>query len=197
MPRKPDTPCAVCGTLLWSSRTSLPAGRRVCRSCRKVKSVPYGRREDSAYISRDCPVCGEQFTPSAARVRTCSRACGQILRQGDPTPESRATLSLSRDERERLRWQVKNRRRRALKRSAKSEPYTLAEIAARDKYRCQLCRRKVDMSLKAPHRRSPTIDHVIPIVEGGDDVRANVQLAHWGCNSSKGARGSQQLALVG
>ena len=30
-----------------------------------------------------------------------------------------------------------------------------------------------------------------------DDVKANVQLAHFGCNSSKGARGSQQLALVG
>lgn len=149
------------------------------------------------YPERTCPVCGEQFTPSAARVRTCSRACGQILRQGDPTPEARATLRLSRDERERLRWQAKNRRRRALKRSAQAEPYTLAEIAARDKFRCQLCGRKVNMQIKAPHRKSPTIDHVIPIVENGDDTRANVQLAHRGCNSSKGARGSQQLALIG
>lgn len=96
-----------------------------------------------------------------------------------------------------MRWQQKNRRRRALKKGLKSEPYTLGEIAARDKHRCQLCRRPVNMTLKAPHRRSPTIDHIIPISDGGDDIRANVQLAHFGCNSSKGARGSQQLALVG
>jgi len=78
-----------------------------------------------------------------------------------------------------------------------SEPYTLADIARRDRYRCQLCHRTVDMSVSWPHPESPTIDHVVPLADGGDDTRANVQLAHLGCNSRKGARGSQQLALVG
>lgn len=82
-------------------------------------------------------------------------------------------------------------------RNAPSEPYTLAEIAARDRHRCQLCRRDVDMTMVAPDPKAPSIDHVVPLVAGGDDTRANVQLAHFGCNSSKGARGSQQLALVG
>jgi 5-methylcytosine-specific restriction endonuclease McrA len=93
--------------------------------------------------------------------------------------------------------QANNRRRRAAKRGALSEPYTLTEIAVRDGHRCQLCRRRVDMSVAAPDPRAASIDHVVPLVEGGDDTRANVQLAHFGCNSSKGARGSQQLALVG
>ncbi len=102
-----------------------------------------------------------------------------------------------RREQQRERWRRKNRRRRALKRGAISEPYTLAEIAKRDRYRCQLCHLKVDMRLSKPHTRSPTIDHVVPLSEGGDDTRANVQLAHLGCNSRKGVGGVQQLALVG
>lgn len=90
----------------------------------------------------------------------------------------------------------KNRLRR-LRIRAKTESYTRDEIAERDGYRCQLCRRKVDMRLQVPHLKAPTIDHVIPLANGGDDTRVNVQLAHFQCNSRKGARGAQQLALVG
>jgi 5-methylcytosine-specific restriction endonuclease McrA len=99
---------------------------------------------------------------------------------------------------ERERYRSKCRRRRVLQR-ASTEPYTLAEIAARDRYRCGLCRKKVDMRLidgRLP--MAPTVDHVIPISEGGTDTKANVQLAHRICNLRKGKRGTpQQLRLVG
>ncbi|MDX3353901.1 HNH endonuclease signature motif containing protein [Streptomyces sp. ME01-24h] len=62
---------------------------------------------------------------------------------------------------------------------------------------CGLCGGRVAMKQTVPHPKAPTIDHVVPISEGGDDTRANVQLAHFLCNSSKGPRGSQQLALIG
>jgi 5-methylcytosine-specific restriction endonuclease McrA len=43
-----------------------------------------------------------------------------------------------------------------------------------------------------------TIDHIVPLAAGGDDTKANVQLAHRRCNTRKGARGGeQQLRLVG
>ncbi|WP_196217855.1 HNH endonuclease [Streptomyces blattellae] len=106
-------------------------------------------------------------------------------------------LSPEARERQRLYWQEKNRRRRAAKRGGASEPYTLVEIAARDRARCGLCGGRVAMKRVAPHPKAPTIDHVVPVAEGGDDTRANVQLAHFRCNSAKGARGSQQLALIG
>lgn len=79
-----------------------------------------------------------------------------------------------------------------------SESYTLDEIARRDGFRCGLCHRRVDLTTPAPQPRSPSIDHVVPLSRGGDDTRANVQLAHRACNVRKNNRGeAQQLALLG
>lgn len=102
----------------------------------------------------------------------------------------------ARRERKLEAYRRKNRRRRAA--DVTSETYTLAEIAARDRFRCGLCQRKVDMSKASPHPRSPTIDHIVPLSISRDDTRANVQLAHRDCNTRKGVRAmGEQLALIG
>jgi Restriction endonuclease len=196
--------CARCGGPVWKTGGSRPAGEAVCKPCRKASPVPY----KPPLVTTSCAVCKVDFEQprKGYRRRTCSPRCQRAAQQrvahpcadcGAEIPSTRKRCDDCRDAVLREHYQGKNRRRRAVKRQADTEPYTLAEIAERDRYRCQLCRRKVNMQLKSPHPRSPSIDHVIPIVEGGGDVRANVQLAHRGCNSSKGARGSQQLALVG
>jgi 5-methylcytosine-specific restriction endonuclease McrA len=93
------------------------------------------------------------------------------------------------------------KRRAILKRASgdiRRSRYTLRAIAVRDRYRCGLCHRKVNLRLAVPHPKAPTIDHIVPLAEGGDDTRANVQLAHFICNSIKGHRGGgEQLLLVG
>jgi 5-methylcytosine-specific restriction endonuclease McrA len=126
------------------------------------------------------------------RARPCAD-CGVDVRSSANT----ALCGSCGKARETARCVRKARARRALKREAKAEPYTLEEIAARDKHTCQLCGKRVAMARKHPDSKSPVIDHVIPIVEGGDDTRANVQLAHYVCNARKGRLGSQQLALTG
>jgi 5-methylcytosine-specific restriction endonuclease McrA len=100
--------------------------------------------------------------------------------------------------------QRERRAERARKRGVKREPYTMAEIAARDRYRCGICiaegrgrHARAAMTKAVPHLKAPTIDHVVPLAAGGDDTRANVQLAHYGCNTRKWIRGSQQLAMIG
>lgn len=147
---------------------------------------------------RRCATCSASFEPYRRNQRWCTRACkdvhyGAQFRANGGT----ARLSPEARERQRLYWQAKNRRRRAAKRGGVSEPYTLASIAERDRFRCQLCGGRVAMKQAVPHAKAPTIDHVVPLLDGGDDTRANVQLAHFRCNSVKGPRGSQQLALVG
>jgi 5-methylcytosine-specific restriction endonuclease McrA len=99
----------------------------------------------------------------------------------------------------RQRRKAAERRRRRLLATAARESYTLAEIAVRDGHVCGICRKRVRMNLAVPHPEAPTIDHLIPVSEGGDDVKANVRLAHFLCNSTRGVGKGEviQLALVG
>jgi 5-methylcytosine-specific restriction endonuclease McrA len=128
-------------------------------------------------------------TVRPAPERFC--ACGiSIPKKDRQCADCRAAARRRRKERDK-------RRRRALKRGARSESYTLAEIAVRDGHLCGLCHAQVPMDLAVPHPQAPTVDHVVPLAKGGDDTRANVQLAHFICNSLKGDRDVQQLALVG
>lgn len=87
----------------------------------------------------------------------------------------------------------KNRKRRL---TGRGGSYKLSDIAARDGYRCHLCNRKVDMGLSGDHKQGPTIDHLIPISQGGDDVESNVALAHRSCNCSRQDKGTVQLRLA-
>lgn len=88
-------------------------------------------------------------------------------------------------------------RRRARKRGAPIIQKTvLATVAKRSKYRCGICGVKVDMDLKVPDLMAPTEDHIIPLNLGGSHIYANLQLAHFGCNSGKRDRYEGQLALL-
>lgn len=94
---------------------------------------------------------------------------------------------------------AKNQARyRARKKGARRAEYNRIEIFERDGWKCQLCGERVDQRLAGPNPRSASIDHIVPLSRGGDDAPWNVQLAHYGCNSSKKnqARGEQiRLAM--
>lgn len=89
---------------------------------------------------------------------------------------------LANPDRHRENGRTWNRRRRARKRGVPSDKYTGAEVFARDKGRCHICMRKIRQG-QAWH-----VDHVIPLVNGGWDVKANVAPAHAACNLRKGAK---------
>ena len=76
--------------------------------------------------------------------------------------------------------------------------FTRLEIFERDQWTCAICKKKIDKRLRHPNRWAATIDHIIPVIEGGLDLRANVRAAHQSCNSSRNHRGGgEQLALIG
>jgi hypothetical protein len=71
-------------------------------------------------------------------------------------------------------------------------------IFERDDWRCQLCKRKVRRDKATPHPLAPVLDHVIPLARGGTHEPANVQCAHFICNSVKSDGGvAEQLMLFG
>jgi 5-methylcytosine-specific restriction endonuclease McrA len=79
-----------------------------------------------------------------------------------------------------------------------AETFDPIEIFERDRWRCGVCRGRVNPKRAHPHPLSPSLDHVVPVAEGGQHTRANARLTHLRCNLSRGARGGgEQLALIG
>lgn len=79
-------------------------------------------------------------------------------------------------------------RRRARKLQVPSELISLLVLAERDGWTCHICRKKVT-------RKSWSVDHLVPLCDGGHDIYANVALAHWHCNAVRSHRGHAQLLL--
>lgn len=176
--------CAVCETP-YTPRT--PAHRTCGREC---SNAALGTILADAFTARQRAFLAARTVPDVKQSK-CSD-CGATTLQGrrkcDACVQSRRSKRRRQDK----------RRRRALRRGVVSEPYALAEIAARDKFMCGLCGKRVAMTKTAPDPRSPSIDHMLPLSCGGDDTRANVHLAHFGCNVLKRDKGGgEQLALVG
>lgn len=77
----------------------------------------------------------------------------------------------------------------------------LGELARRDGMACGICGKRVNLSLSRkspPHPMSASVDHIVPLSEGGTHSWENVQLAHWICNVRKGSGSvGSQMRLVG
>lgn len=206
MPRRPDTICAGrCGRVLWAhSKTSLPAGQRTCHPCRRAG---YGPR--NAQTSRGqrwgtdlvCPMCQKPFRSTGGK--TCSVACGIAARRlrcgkaccdcGNLTEGLNLRCGPCRQAARLATSQRKNLRRRTVG----SLVMSIAELGARDRWRCHLCRRPVASALSYPDPMSASRDHLLPVAAGGTNDPANLALAHWICNVKRGVRGTIQLRLVG
>lgn len=157
-----------------------------------------------------CEFCRDAFKSvkrsNGTWTRFCSKSCARKSQLADGShpwmKSSDWSPALTDDERKARRFrqgELASRKRRARLAGVEREPYTLAEIAERDGFRCGICGRKVDMTLKYPHPRSASVDHIIPLSHpDGTDTRVNVRLAHLGENVTRGNRaGWEQQLLIG
>lgn len=164
---------------------------------------------------RRCDFCDAEFQPARSVQKFCSSECGWRFRDlgrerkgrtarvvacfqcgapAGPTVSSRSLCGNCRAENQR----ANNRRKNSKRRGAVSlVVYKMSEIAERDGWRCHICSKSVNKKLPGTDPNGPTIDHLVPISDGGADVPENVALAHRACNVRRGAGGIAQLRLTG
>jgi hypothetical protein len=155
--------CLVCGIEFESM------GKAICSdACRETRRHEYWQLDNERHRrpvrSGVCPHCGRAFETSNSRQRHCTNKCS-----------NRAAHS----------------RRRVVEAGAYVEDVWRSKVYERDGFMCQLCHKPCKMAAVVPHPKAPTLDHIIPIAAGGTHEYANVQLAHFICNSRKGAGDAQ------
>jgi len=155
------------------------AERRRRLAEQKLKRASRGTKGRTIWVQRTCKMCPTVFlTPSSGPGRCCSKFCTE--RNKEDIRHARVA------------------RRRSRQKDAFVENVSRMKILKRDNYRCHICGRKTDPRKKAPHPRSPTIDHIIPLARGGKHESANVATACFICNAIKRDQGGgEQLALIG
>ena len=166
-----------------------------------------------------CAHCGAPFTIRRSDQRFCCTRCRnagnprRCSRPGCPRPHRAKGLCNRhyKDERypdqrftfdpdpeaKRRRDLVKAKRRRAAQRRADAENVDRSAVGQRDGWRCGVCRKRIDPALTYPNPMSASLDHVLPLAEGGRHTYANTRIAHLTCNIKRGRMGgNEQLALV-
>lgn len=133
---------------------------------------PQSRRKQRLFVAGSCVRCSAGFVVvDQTESRYCSLSCARS--------DGKA-------------------RRRALKRGAFVAPVYRAQVFERDGWRCQICKKKVRHNAVAPHPLAPVLDHITPLADGGTHEPANVQCAHFQCNSIKSdGAANDQLRLIG
>jgi 5-methylcytosine-specific restriction endonuclease McrA len=120
------------------------------------------------WISASCIICDRPYLDRNVTGVTCSPECAGI--------RARDMKRLQHD------------RRRARKKNAFVANVYRKDIFEADDYICHLCDEPTDPEQVVPHPRAPTIDHVIPLANGGMHEPANCRTACFICNAQKSNR---------
>ena len=155
----------------------------------KVKTYGKARRKAYANEIRAYNKAYREANPEKVKARNTAyyennkerfKAVTRVWTKANP--EKRKAYRKANPEKIREAW----RKYRALKRTTKIEPINEKIVFMRDGWVCQHCKKRADKRFKHPNPMCASLDHIIPLSEGGTHTYANVQLAHLGCNSSKG-----------
>jgi 5-methylcytosine-specific restriction endonuclease McrA len=191
--------CQGCGAGFVDRSRNLNV--QLCRCCKdeekkrisyenaRIKNLKESITEDR---SRACKSCGVLFSPLYGFGRelrsTCSDECHDLF-----------VLGSKREQRSRGKHVARVLQIRSQRLHGESARFKRVEIYERDRWVCKLCGKKVNKELPTSHPMGATLDHIVPVSQGGLHIKENVQLAHRMCNSRKGNRSikHEQLLLVG
>jgi len=167
-PRKPPRflECRWCGRN-FSGR----AGRKYCSMLCARAMHPHAKSTCEITIG-NCSECGSLFVRRAEQVGAfCSERCGRRARKRQRKHTMRAHGQ------------------------ARGKRITIQSLGHRDGWRCHLCGKPVSQR-RGNKQRDPSIDHLLPVSQGGRHSWDNVALAHRRCNTLRGADLTVQLLLI-
>ena len=150
--------CCTAKTKLINSLTKVLSNR--CKQLMREQA----NKQRELLLNKVCIECGTEFKANTLRRIYCSDQC-------------------SNKRQNRIHELKRNKR---LKQNGKIDySITLTKLIKRDKGKCAICGKRVDIKADPNSDMYPSIDHVFPVSKGGTHTWDNVQLAHRGCNSDK------------
>lgn len=155
--------CIWCGQLYIIRSTGKTPRHCLALSRRGTPTAKGYKPVQAATIA--CRGCGEPFE-SPGWVRLCER-CRREHRRTDKD-----------------RYKARRRMRLGV---VRIERVVRRQVFERDGWRCWICRCPVRRDVAVPDPFAPTLDHVVPLVAGGEHSYANIRCAHFLCNSVRGA----------
>lgn len=178
--------CEGCGGMFFLPTRRLTCSVRCYRRAYYRTTEPPRPRVEWDQSDRTCPRCSSLFSPTSPRQTYCDAKCMKAARR-------------LRERASGIRDHGKSHRSRARKYGGAYEVVRPRKIFERDEWVCQLCKKPIDPNAKVPQPLAATLDHIVPMSEGGDHVAENCRAAHFICNSKRGT-GSKgeviQLALI-
>ncbi len=183
--------CRVCTSTFTSQKSAGRSARKkfcsldCAKEANRARSRIRAAEAPSIWLGKPAPClqCGNTFLKKDKIRKYCSHTCAKAKSRVYPSRRAQAVAY--------------EKRRRARLRSVETERFSDAYIHERDGWVCGLCNRKIDKKLMFPHWMSASLDHIIPLSDGGGHTRANVQSAHWICNSRKSDGPGGQMKLFG
>lgn len=168
---------AVCSTLCRRGLQTLSRSGAQSSASRDLVPVPPSPRNPLAdrrprptrstrkrWFAGNCVVCGDKFV-SETTARTCSEPCAEQRFMDQ-------------------RRAGKHARRARMKAAFVSHVSPLA-IYKRDGWQCWLCLSPIDPDADPQGDDGPSLDHVIPLANGGTHEPSNVRACHRGCNARR------------
>jgi len=190
----------------------------ICKPCMKAYTSEWRRKRLGRTGARSliCGHCGSEYVSDHRKSMFCTRACSLASRHQRDIAERRAAreqkvcphcsvafagFRLKKFCSEACGSAAHNLTRKLKRRAGALDSdglFSVAYIAERDRWRCGLCRRRISKKLHYPDPMCLSMDHIVPVSDGGSNERANLQASHLVCNLRKRNMGEpQQLRLLG
>lgn len=181
-------------TQILAGWANAPEGHKWCGRCKSYFPLDdfYSNRSRSDGLSTSCKECDKAKTAEFRR-RHPEKVKLDYDRRDKAVMREYTRRYRQRNPGRSNTWSA---RRRARLRNAEIEDFTRLEIADRDGWVCQICRKPISRTASWPDPRSLSIDHVVPLSAGGAHSRVNCQASHLRCNLSKHTGGTDQLRLL-